>query len=81
MEFPLERLRRIGKKAFVIALAEAFGTFAIGFSVSFFILHFSLFDLAFVALAISVTSSNYYNESIRRVRHNQRRSILYNFTE
>ena len=57
MEFPLERLRRIGKKAFVIALAEAFGTFAIGFSVSFFILNFSLFDSAFVALAISVTGT------------------------
>jgi CPA2 family monovalent cation:H+ antiporter-2 len=57
MEFPLERLRRIGKKAFIIASSEAFGTFAIGFSVSFFILNFSLFDSAFVALAISVTST------------------------
>ena len=57
MEFPLERLRSIGKKAFIIASSEAFGTFAIGFSVSFFILNFSLFDSAFVALAISVTST------------------------
>lgn len=57
MEFPIEKLRRIGKKALTIALSEAFGTFAIGFSVSFFILHFSLFDSAFVALAISVTST------------------------
>lgn len=57
MEFPIERLRRIGKKAFIIASSEAFGTFAIGFSVSFFILNFSLFDSAFVALAISVTST------------------------
>ena len=57
MEFPLERLRKIGKKAFIIASSEAFGTFAIGFSVSFFILNFSLFDSAFVALAISVTST------------------------
>jgi CPA2 family monovalent cation:H+ antiporter-2 len=57
MEFPIEKLRRIGKKALTIALSEALGTFSIGFSVSFFILHFSLFDSAFVALAISVTST------------------------
>ena len=42
MEFPIEKLRRIGKKALTIALSEALGTFSIGFSVSFFILHFSL---------------------------------------
>ncbi|MGE5862255.1 MAG: cation:proton antiporter [Nitrososphaerales archaeon] len=57
MEFPIEKLRKIGKKAITIALSEALGTFSIGFSVSFFILHFSLFDSAFVALAISVTST------------------------
>jgi CPA2 family monovalent cation:H+ antiporter-2 len=57
MEFPIEKLRRIGKKALTIALSEALGTFSIGFSVSFLILHFSLFDSAFVALAISVTST------------------------
>ncbi len=57
MEFPIEKLRRIGKKALTIALSEALGTFSIGFSVSFFILHFSLFDSAFVALAISVTGT------------------------
>jgi monovalent cation:H+ antiporter-2, CPA2 family len=57
MEFPIEKLRRIGKKALIIASSEAFGTFSIGFSVSFFILHFSLFDSAFAALAISVTST------------------------
>jgi CPA2 family monovalent cation:H+ antiporter-2 len=57
MEFPIEKLRRIGKKALIIALSEALGTFSIGFSVSFFILNFSLFDSAFAALAISVTST------------------------
>jgi monovalent cation:H+ antiporter-2, CPA2 family len=57
MEFPIEKLRKIGKKALTIAVSEAFGTFAIGFSVSFFILQFPLFDSAFVALAISVTST------------------------
>ncbi len=57
MEFPIEKLRRIGKKALIIALSEAFGTFAIGFSVSFFILNFPFFDSAFAALAISVTST------------------------
>ena len=57
MEFPIDKLRKIGKKALTIATSEAFGTFAIGFSVSFFLLNFSLFDSAFVALAISVTST------------------------
>jgi monovalent cation:H+ antiporter-2, CPA2 family len=57
MEFPLEKLRKIGKKALTIALSEALETFSIGFSVSFFILDFSLFDSTFVALAISVTST------------------------
>jgi CPA2 family monovalent cation:H+ antiporter-2 len=57
MEFPIEKLRKIGKKALTIAVSEAFGTFAIGFAVSFFILKFPLFDSAFVALAISVTST------------------------
>jgi monovalent cation:H+ antiporter-2, CPA2 family len=57
MEFPIEKLRRIGKKALTIALSEAFGTFVIGFSVSFFILNFPFFDSAFAALAISVTST------------------------
>lgn len=55
MEFPIEKLRRIGKKALTIALSEAFGTFIIGFAVSFFILNFPFFDSAFAALAISVT--------------------------
>ncbi|HLN35328.1 MAG TPA: cation:proton antiporter [Nitrososphaeraceae archaeon] len=57
MEFPIDKLRKIGKKALTIATSEAFGTFAVGFSVSFFLLNFSLFDSAFVALAISVTST------------------------
>ena len=57
MEFPIEKLQRIGKRALIIASSEAFGTFAIGFVVSFFILNFSLFDSAFAALAISVTST------------------------
>ncbi|HET7644652.1 MAG TPA: cation:proton antiporter [Nitrososphaeraceae archaeon] len=57
MEFPVEKLRKIGKRALIIASSEAFGTFAIGFSVSFFILNFTIFDSAFVALAISVTST------------------------
>jgi CPA2 family monovalent cation:H+ antiporter-2 len=57
MEFPIEKLRNIGKRALIIASSEAFGTFVIGFFVSFFILNFSLFDSAFAALAISVTST------------------------
>ncbi len=57
MEFPLEKLRKIGRKALTIALSEALGTFAIGLSISIFVLKFSFFDSAFIALAISVTST------------------------
>lgn len=56
MEFPIEKLRNIGKKATVIAVAEASGTFMAGFAVTQ-VLGFSFFDSLFVALAISVTST------------------------
>jgi CPA2 family monovalent cation:H+ antiporter-2 len=57
MEFPIEKLRKIGKKAFLIALSEALGTFSIGFIVGQYVLNFSFFDSLFLALAISVTST------------------------
>src|SRR5215216_1814564 len=57
MEFPIEKLRKIGKKAFLIALSEALGTFSIGFVVGQYALNFSFFDSLFLALAISVTST------------------------
>jgi len=56
MEFPIEKLRNIGKKATVVAMAEALGTFTIGFVVAQF-LHYSLYNSLFLALAISVTST------------------------
>ena len=57
MEFPIEKLRKIGRKAFVIALSEALGTFSIGFFVGISALNFSFFDSLFLALTISVTST------------------------
>jgi CPA2 family monovalent cation:H+ antiporter-2 len=57
MEFPIEKLRKIGRKAFIIALSEALGTFSIGFIVGQYVLGFSFFDSLFLALAISVTST------------------------
>ena len=57
MEFPIEKLRKIGRKAFVIALSEALGTFSIGFFVGISSLNFSFFDSLFLALTISVTST------------------------
>jgi len=56
MEFPIEKLRNIGKKATVVAMAEALGTFTIGFVVAQF-LHYSVYNSLFLALAISVTST------------------------
>jgi len=56
MEFPIDKLKNIGKKASVIAVSEALGTFAIGFLVAQS-LHYSLYNSLFLALAISVTST------------------------
>ena len=56
MEFPIEKLRSIGKKASVIAMTEALGTFTIGFVVAQS-LHYSVYNSLFLALAVSVTST------------------------
>jgi monovalent cation:H+ antiporter-2, CPA2 family len=70
MEFPIEKLKKVGRKAFIIALAEALGTFSIGFIVGQYALSFSFYDSLFLALAISVTSSN---ESVRGTRYDKGR--------
>jgi monovalent cation:H+ antiporter-2, CPA2 family len=57
MEFPIEKLRKIGRKAFLVALSEAAGTFVAGYIVGHYGLSFSFFDSLFLALAISVTST------------------------
>jgi CPA2 family monovalent cation:H+ antiporter-2 len=56
LEYPIAKLRSVGRKAFVIAFSEAFGTFGLGFIVGQ-IMGMSLFDSLFVALAIPVTST------------------------
>jgi CPA2 family monovalent cation:H+ antiporter-2 len=56
-EFPIVKLRKIGRKAFLIALSEASGTFVAGYVVGQSILGFPFFDSLFLALAISVTST------------------------
>jgi CPA2 family monovalent cation:H+ antiporter-2 len=56
MEFPIEKLKKIGKKALVIAFSEGLGTFAIGYFVCQ-ALNYSISDSLFLALAISVTST------------------------
>jgi CPA2 family monovalent cation:H+ antiporter-2 len=47
----------IVRKALVIAISEALGTFVAGYIVGYYALNFSFFDSLFLALAISVTSS------------------------
>ena len=56
LEYPIAKLRSVGRKALVIAFSEAFGTFGLGFVVGQ-IIGISLFDSLFIALAISVTST------------------------
>lgn len=55
-EFPIARLRSVGRKALIIALSEAFGTFTIGYFVGQ-VMGLALFDSLFLALSISVTST------------------------
>jgi CPA2 family monovalent cation:H+ antiporter-2 len=56
LEFPIEKLRKIGKKAMVIAIIEALGTFMAGF-LACQAMGISMLDSLFLALAISVTST------------------------
>ncbi len=56
LEFPIEKLRKIGKKAIVIAITEALGIFVAGYLVSQ-AMSMSMFNGLFLALAISVTST------------------------
>jgi K+:H+ antiporter len=56
LEYPIAKLRSVGRKALIIAFSEAFGTFGLGFAVGQ-IIGMTLFDSLFVALAISVTST------------------------
>jgi CPA2 family monovalent cation:H+ antiporter-2 len=59
MEFPIERLREIGKRAFVIAMSEALGTLTVGYLVCQS-LNYSLSDSFLLALAISVKHGDCY---------------------
>jgi CPA2 family monovalent cation:H+ antiporter-2 len=56
LEFPVRKLREIGRKATLIASAKVFGVFAVSYLVAY-ALGFSLIDRLYVALAVSVTST------------------------
>lgn len=56
MEFPINKLKKVGGKASIIAAGEAAGTFLAGYGAGQ-LLGFSFYDSLFVALAISVTST------------------------
>jgi CPA2 family monovalent cation:H+ antiporter-2 len=56
LEYPIAKLRSVGRKALVIATAEASGTLVIGYFVGQ-AMGMALFDSLFLALSISVTST------------------------
>jgi len=56
LEYPLSRLRAVGRKSLVIALSESLATFVAGFLVGL-ALGFPFWDCLFIGLAISVTST------------------------
>jgi K+:H+ antiporter len=55
-EFPVAKLRAVGRISVVVALAEAFGTLLIVFFIAQH-LGFSFFDSMFLSLAMSITST------------------------
>jgi CPA2 family monovalent cation:H+ antiporter-2 len=55
-EFPVAKLRAVGRISLVVALAEAFGTLMIVFFIAQH-LGFSFFDSMFLSLAMSITST------------------------
>jgi monovalent cation:H+ antiporter-2, CPA2 family len=56
LEYPLSRLRSIGRTALVIALVESLSTFAAGYLLGI-AFGFATYDALFLGLAISVTST------------------------
>ena len=56
MEFPIRNLKKIGKKATIITVAEQIGTLVAGFFVGQ-ALGFSFYDSLFIAVALSVSST------------------------
>lgn len=56
MEFPIKNLKKIGKRATIITIAEQIGTLVAGFYVGQ-ALGFSFFDSLFAAVALSVSST------------------------
>lgn len=56
LEYPIARLRSVGRTALIIALSESLATFAAGFLVGR-AFGFPLWDSLFIGLAISVTST------------------------
>ena len=55
-DFPINKLRSVGRISIVVALAESMGTLLITYIVAQ-LLGFSFFDSLFIALALSVTST------------------------
>jgi monovalent cation:H+ antiporter-2, CPA2 family len=56
-EFPIAKLRSIGRISVIVALPESIGTLIIVFFVAHSLLGFSFFDSLFLALAMSITST------------------------
>ena len=66
LEYPISRLRAVGGKSLVIALAEALSTFAAGFLVGE-AFGFPYWDSLFIGLAISVTSTVILSSALEEI--------------
>ncbi len=72
MEFPIQKLRNIGRKAIIIATTEAFGTLSIGFFVAQ-ALGLGFYDSLFISFVNFSNKHSYCDEGIGRAQHDERR--------
>ncbi len=56
-EFPIQKLKNIGKRAIIITIFEQIGTLIVGYFVGHQILGFSFYNSLFVGVALSISST------------------------
>lgn len=77
IEFPIAKLKQIGKISIIVGLTESIGTMVITFFVAQR-LGFTTFDSMFLGLAMSITSTCSNYQGIGRIRKNKRTVININ---
>ncbi len=75
MEFPIQKLKNIGKKAAIITVIEQIATLVAGFFVARE-LGFTFYNSLFISVAMSVSSTCHFDENIGRIKDTKRRIVI-----